>query len=147
MPSYSVLLNMPKKKLYARIAITLPPEVLAAADRLARDLDRSRSWVVAEAIRKYSAGVATDRPAPVSSPVIARERGEGYLPGQSRAIGPLRLAQLRADLNLTPLERVLAAEETASLGRLVHPPTGQQILTFDRPEDYLRWKQRAMVSL
>lgn len=121
---------MPKKKPYARIAITLPPEVLASADRLARDLDRSRSWVVAEAIRKYSVGPTPDRSA-----------------GAARGIGPMRLAQLRADLNLTPLARVLAAEETARLGRLVHPPTGHQVLTFDRPEDYLRWKQRAMVSL
>jgi hypothetical protein len=38
---------MPKRKLYARIAITLPDADLAAADRLARAQDRSRSWIVA----------------------------------------------------------------------------------------------------
>ncbi len=138
---------MPKKRPYARIAITLPPEVLASADHLARDLDRSRSWVVAEAVRQYAGGQATDRPAPGRSPVVAGERGVEYLPGHPGAIGLLRLTQLKADLNLTPLERVLAAEETDRLARLVHPSTGQQILTFDLPEDYLRWKQRAMVSL
>jgi hypothetical protein len=41
---------------YSRISITLPPEVLAAADRLAKRLDRPRSWVVAEAIRRFAAG-------------------------------------------------------------------------------------------
>jgi len=38
---------------YARIAITLPPDDLAAADRLAAAHDRSRSWIVAEALRQY----------------------------------------------------------------------------------------------
>jgi hypothetical protein len=41
---------------YSRISITLPPETLAAADGLARALDRPRSWVVAEAIRRFASG-------------------------------------------------------------------------------------------
>lgn len=46
---------------YARIAITLPRELLVAADRRARELDRSRSWVIAEAIRLVTA--ETEMPA------------------------------------------------------------------------------------
>lgn len=138
---------MPRKKPYARIAITLPPEVLASADRLARELDRSRSWVVAESIREYSArgGPAQtrvrDAAGRVSEPVTI------YDPEAPDALGQLRYHQLKADLLLTPLERVLAAEETERMAWLVHPPAGQQLLMFDRPEDYLRWKQRAMLAL
>ena len=44
---------MPRGKPFARIAITLPSVELAAADRLAAAQDRSRSWIVAEAVRRY----------------------------------------------------------------------------------------------
>ncbi|MBA3498014.1 MAG: ribbon-helix-helix protein, CopG family, partial [Gemmatimonadales bacterium] len=40
---------MTRKRPYARISITLPREVLAAADSQAKALDRPRSWVIAEA--------------------------------------------------------------------------------------------------
>ncbi len=36
-----------------RITCTIPADVLKAADRLAKRLERSRSWVVAEALRRY----------------------------------------------------------------------------------------------
>lgn len=36
-----------------RATCTLPADVLKAADALAKRLDRSRSWVVAEALRRY----------------------------------------------------------------------------------------------
>jgi predicted transcriptional regulator len=49
---------MTPRKSYARIAITLPPEDLVAADRLAEELDRSRSWVIAEAVRQFVAAQA-----------------------------------------------------------------------------------------
>jgi predicted transcriptional regulator len=129
---------MPRKRPYARIAITLPPEVLAAADRLARELDRSRSWVVAEAIRQIVArGVEATRSDRV------RETGAVYQAGAGTGLGESRTTQLRADLQLTPEARVRAAEETARLGWLLQPRTrGQRIIAFDQPEDYLRWKQR-----
>ncbi len=129
---------MPKKQLFARIAITLPPDVLAAADRLARELDRSRSWVIAEAVRQFAAkGVEAPRTDRV------REPGAVYQTIAGTGLGEARTTQLLADLRLTPEGRVLAAEETAKVGRLLRPRTGgQQIRTFDRPEDYLRWKQR-----
>lgn len=127
---------MRKKPPYARIAITLPAPVLAAADRLAKRLDRSRSWVIAEAIRLY-ANADTER-----IPLRVREHGTAYQPGTQTDLGALRRAQLEADLRLTPTARVRAAEETAREGRLIRPPAGRQLLFFDRPEDYLRWKQR-----
>lgn len=119
---------MSSKRRYARIAITLPAEDLAAADRIAHSQDRSRSWVVAESIRTY---VASRRAA-----VPARD---DYLvtPG----LGESRLAQLRADLRLTPEARVRAAEETArAVIRRAGRPT-RRLLTFERYEDYLDWKQ------
>ena len=105
---------MPPHTTYARIAITLPREDLASADRLARDQDRSRSWVIAEAIRRYAA------------------------PG----LGPSRTAQLAADLRLTPEARVRAAEATARVGELRRRPRRERVLGFGRYEDYLDWKRR-----
>ena len=49
-----------------RISITLPKDVLDAADKRARALDRSRSWVIVEAIRAY-----------VAAPAGFRVRGRG----------------------------------------------------------------------
>jgi predicted nucleotidyltransferase len=96
---------MPKRKPYARIAITLPATDLAAADRLAKALDRSRSWVIAESIRRYTAAEAA--------------------PPQSPGLGPYRLEQLKADLSLTPEQRVRAAQRTLLrnkyIGRVAEP--------------------------
>jgi metal-responsive CopG/Arc/MetJ family transcriptional regulator len=41
---------------YSRIAITLPKDVLVSLDRRARALHRSRSGVVADAVRAFLAG-------------------------------------------------------------------------------------------
>ena len=82
---------MPRGKPFARIAITLPAEDPAAADRLAAENDRSRSWIVAEAVRRY-----------------VRERATLTV---GVHLGASRREQLRRDLALSPLERVRAAEE------------------------------------
>lgn len=113
---------------FARIAITLPPEDLAAADALARRHDRSRSWVVAEAIRRYAAEQAAD-------PI-------GNASHDHAGLGPSRHAQLLADLRLTPEQRVRAAEETARVTVLRRPAAAKRVLAFDRYEDYLAWKRR-----
>ncbi len=55
---------MRRKSPYARVSITLPREVLAAGDRLARAADRPRSWVIAEAIRIYQGGPQAQPAAP-----------------------------------------------------------------------------------
>lgn len=126
---------MPNKKPYSRIAITLPQEVLTAADRLARRLDRSRSWVIAEAVRQFDK-LAMVREAAVSPYQVAARPG----------LGPSRLAQLEADLRLSPEERVKAAEATARLDRLIRLPRGDQLLFFDGLDQYVRWKQREAVG-
>ena len=113
-----------------RVTVTLPKEVLAAADARAEQLDRSRSWVVAEALRGFtqSRGVSE----PVTTPYGAR-------PG----LGEYRLNQLEADLALTAEQRVREAERTArevDLARGVLPGNGVRF--FDRYEDFLQWKRR-----
>jgi hypothetical protein len=130
-----------KTKPFARIAISLPTETLAAADRLARRLDRSRSWVVAEAIRRFAAGPGEASSSAPSSPNLLREPGQAYLVPSGPGLGPLRLIQLEADLRLSAEERVRAAEGTARLNQAA-PTGGEQLRFFARSEDYLRWKQR-----
>lgn len=123
---------MPRKKSpYARIAITIPKADLESADRLAKREDRSRSWVIAEAIRRYAVTAATDAPST-----------DGAQTTSAPGIGPSRRAQLLADLALTPEARVRATEETARVSYLRRPPLGKRILAFDRYEDYLEWKRR-----
>ena len=94
---------------FKRISITLPKDVLEAADKRARALDRSRSWVIVEAIRACVAG----------APLQVREAAATSYAATSPGLGPLRLAQLESDLRLTPERRVRAAEETARLGERV----------------------------
>jgi hypothetical protein len=132
---------MRKRKPFARIAITLPHEVLAAADRLARQLDRSRSWVIAEAVRRYAAA-----PEAASGDRVREPRIVPY--AAAPGLGELRLAQLRADLRLTPEERVKAAEEEARIrpGAARRGPAAR-LLFFDHYEDYLEWKRRDAIGL
>jgi hypothetical protein len=100
---------MPKPAPYARIAITLPQADLDSAERLAKALDRSRSWVVAEAVRRFAVAAEQDS-----------------VPGD---IGPSRRAQLLRDLALTPEQRVRIAEETARLQVESNEP--ERFETFD----------------
>jgi len=116
----------------SRISITIPEELIVAADQRADALDRSRSWVLVEALRQYLAE-------PVAS---VREPEVRYVAG----LGPSRTAQLEADLRLTPEERVLEAERTLLVDEAQgRPPTRDRLLTFDRYEDYLEWKRREAV--
>lgn len=119
---------------YARISITLPRDVLTAADRRARQLERSRSWLIADALRQYlqvSAGGAVREPLPLP-----------YAAG-SPGLGAYRLEQLKADFALTPEQRVIAAEQTARVAEHTRRrPAAQRVLQFDRYEDYLDWKRR-----
>lgn len=121
---------MPSKPRYARIAITIPEQTLAAADALALERDRSRSWVISEAVRRYTAEPATG-PEPVA-----------FIPG----LGPLRLAQLRADLRLSPEARVRAADATAraTVGRV--RSRAKRVIGFDRYDDYFAWKRREEID-
>src|SRR6266699_5809494 len=86
---------------YARIAITLPKDLVAAADRRAREIDRSRSRVIAAALRAY-----------LDSPPPPAQVREPVRPAYgSDAIGSARRAQLERDLARTPAQRLAAAEQ------------------------------------
>lgn len=114
----------------SRVTVTLPTDLLAQADQRARRLDRSRSWVVAEALRSFLAAAVVREP--LAPPYAAT-------PG----LGESRSHQLRADLALTPEQRVRAAELTAREARLVRrTPRGHGVHSFERYEDYLEWKRR-----
>ena len=142
----------------ARITVSVPQQIVEAADRRAAAEARSRSWIVSEAVAVYtgveppgsptqgegrsgtvtaganSSGTATPGAAP---PEVAR-------PG----LGPQRAQQLAADLELTPEQRVLEAELTARLA-LVREDRGRRsfIVTFERYDDYLHWKAREAAGL
>ena len=117
---------------FARISITLPRALLVAADLRARELDRPRSWVVADALREYVTG------APARPPAVGEPTNGPY--GAAAGLGPYRLAQLEADLALTPEQRVREAERTArATPRPARP--GHRLLLFDHYEDYLEWKR------
>jgi len=122
-----------------RISITVPKDLVTAADRRARELDRSRSWVVSEALRAWlrGRGPAAGEPEPLRTTPV-RERPATYAAG----LGEYRLAQLEADLALTPEQRVREAERTAQEAeRAAGRRPADQLVTFDRYEDYLQWKR------
>lgn len=109
---------MPKP--YARIAITLPEQDLLAADRLAATHDRSRSWIIAEAIRRYVVQLSSE------------ETGE--------RLGPSRQAQLESDLALTPEARVREAEHTARLAESRERAGNAVPRQFATYDDFLDWQ-------
>lgn len=97
--------------------MTIPPDVLRRADRIAKREGRSRSWVLTEAVRRLA------EPPPEELPRLDASR---------RAL-------LKADLALSPTERVLAAERTAR--EVPARRFGALFVTFDNFEDYLEWKR------
>jgi hypothetical protein len=111
----------------SRITISIPADLVAAADAKAKSLERSRSWILVEALRRYLRG-----------PAVVSEPGATYRAG----LGPYRQNQLEADLSLSPEQRVKEAQRTA----LATPYRGRrgrdQFLTFDRYEAYLEWQRK-----
>lgn len=116
-----------------RISITLPRDVLQGADRRARQLDRSRSWVIVEAVRAYLA-LPTDAPRRVreaDGPVYAVEE-----------VAEARRRHLATDLARTPAERLRRAEELARLARRRRGRAPRhQVIGFDSYEDFYEWKK------
>ena len=108
---------MPPDRSYARISLTIPPDVLRRADRIAKAEGRSRSWVLTDAVRRL------EEPTPARLPRLDESRRE----------------MLKADLALSPTERVLAAERTAR--EVPVRRFGALFVTFDRIEDYFEWKR------
>jgi hypothetical protein len=123
----------------ARVTVTLPASLLRQLDRTAGKLDRSRSWCVAEAVRRFVTEDEARRP---TAPAAVRERAPVYAEptGLPTGLGEQRLHQLTADLALTPAERVRAADATSRVG--LRPRRGpDRIIQFDRYEDYLEWQK------
>lgn len=116
---------MPRKRPYARISITLPREVLAAADSQAKALDRPRSWVIAEAIRNYPAGPPAETVTPPGAVEVAAARRQ----------------RLLADLERTPEERLRRATALLRLAPDAGRPRRAQIIGFDSYEDFAAWKK------
>jgi len=149
-----------------RITITIPEPLLTAADERSRALERSRSWVVVDALRRYLAEetgepgklgrtVQSDRSRQSDpdcepdreTPAVAEGTPVSYGDRRAAGLGPYRLAQLESDLGLPLLERVRESELAARVTELRTTPTrSQRVLTFDRYEDFLdweRWEERA----
>ena len=131
---------------YTRLSITLPAELVRWADREARRLSRSRSWVIAEALRRMGegSGPAPQEPSP---PGRVQERLRTPYASPGPGLGSYRQEQLAADLALTPEQRVREAEETLRLSELVRRRgVVKPLILFDRYEDYLRWQDRQRVE-
>jgi len=121
-----------------RISITLPGELVRWADREAKRLGRSRSWVIAEALRGAAGGVA---PAPLSGGLV-RERVVSPYAAVADEMEEARQRRLRAALALSPTERLRKAEELLRLARAVRPRRGRhQVIAFDTFEEFWQWKK------
>lgn len=132
----------------SRVTITIPAPLLAEADRRAEALDRSRSWLLVEALKAYLATAADPSgaqsvPRAPRLPLLAHEPDTGYIAG----LGPQRLAQLAADLEVTPEERVRFAQQAAAAGTARRRPAQpHRVIAFDRLEDYFTWERHEDLS-
>ncbi len=132
-----------------RITITLPADLVRAADKAAKAQDRSRSRVIADAVRRcLTASAATQAPAAVHEVGAPYGAGPAVDTGlaprrpHSPGLGDQRLAQLKADMALTPEQRVLEAEDTLRVGESRRSwPHSRYVRFFGRYEDFLAWKR------
>lgn len=116
---------MPRKRRYARVSITLPREILAAADHYAKALDRPRSWVIAEAIKTYRTA-----PDQTAGP-----------PAGAADVAAARRRHLLTDLRLTPEERLRRAAALLGLAPRSRRSPRAQIIGFDSHEEFAAWKK------
>jgi hypothetical protein len=131
----------------ARITVTVPHGVLKDADRRARALDRSRSWVVAEALRRYLAGPTDLEPAAGASARVAEVPAAPYaIPPEE--IESARLRHLASELALTPAERLARAEELGQFAFAQQRRTPRrQVISFTSYEDFERWKTARRIGV
>lgn len=119
-----------------RVTCTIPSDVLDAADAAARKLGRSRSWVVTEALRRFTAE-------PPPEPALVREQPRWPYTAE---FDGARSALRDADLALGPAERLRAAEELAEEAARLRPrPRIREVLQFGNLEDYFAWKKRDLL--
>ena len=130
----------------ARISVTIARSLVAAADRRARELDRSRSWVVSEALRQYlGVGVTTELGHATRSVRAVREPPAP--PYAASEVAEARRRHVVAELALSPGERLRRAEELGRLAREAqHRATRHQVIGFDTYEDYYEWKKTRLVG-
>ena len=130
----------------ARVTVTVPAALLKEADRRANALDRSRSWVVAEALRRLlagrdDAGGAGGGGGGARVPAMGREDAPAPHAAPAADIARARLRHLEAELALPPAARLERAEE---LGRLARSRQRrgrrQQVIGFESWDDYDLWK-------
>ena len=133
----------------SRITITIPGELVEAANARAQALGRSRSWVLVEALRRYlqapvSLGAVREH---ATHPYVARPAPETTIPMDAAAeVAASRRRRLRAELTLPAIERLRRAEEIARLGGVATlPRAGAQIVAFDTYEDYYEWKRNRLI--
>lgn len=106
-------------KRHAKITISLPPEDLATADRLALKLDRSRSWIRAEALRRFAG--EQDR-------------------GAREVLDPIRRIQLDRDRSLTAEARIHEAEEVAVVQGITAGPVNEPRI-FRGYDAFAAWRR------
>lgn len=117
----------------ARTSITLPQRELSTADRLAAALDRSRSWVFAEAIRRWGAKAPGPDPSPAVRPAEPTTPPGPDLPPA---------VDLKTALQLSDTARLQKSQELTARFRRAHPRAGRmQIIAFESQEDFLAWKE------
>lgn len=124
-----------------RISITIPKSLVAALDRRARETDRSRSWVITDAVRRCLEA-RTDAGEAVNPTV--REEPSAHA---AKQVLVARQRHLEAEAALSPGERLRRAEELARLARQAQRrPARQQVVGFETYEDYYEWKKARRVG-
>ena len=126
------------RKRLERVTCTLPGDLVKAADAIAAREGRSRSWVVAEALRVFVAGC---REAADSAAGRVSEAGAPSYEVRE-AFEAASRAQLEEELRMTPEERVLIADDLAVEAARIRPqPQVRQVVAFESWEDFLAWKK------
>lgn len=117
----------------SRISCTIPTDLLAAADRIAQQEQRPRSWVIAEALRHLVEGGESQRPRLTREPTTKPYAGE--------VIEEARVRRLQQTLQASPEARLAQAEELSVLARAARPRRSRrQVIGFDALIDFAAWK-------
>jgi probable addiction module antidote protein len=96
---------------------------------------------VLRVLRAVGLRLQVREPAPAHA-AVGERAAKGKAAARAVGLGSSRLAQLAADLRLSPAERARAAEETARAVPRNRKGRVHRVIAFDRYEDYLDWKVR-----